>query len=191
MILSLLPIPFMDRSEALELLRSYIKNDKLIKHCIATSAIMKELAKELGEDEKRWELLGLLHDIDYELVEGDMNRHGIVGSEILRKYFDESFCETVKHHNYFLFQPKSREEIALVASDNISGLIIACALVKGRKITAVTPKTVREKFKEKSFARGCNREMIAKVEELGINLDRFFEIAIKALEGVKNELDLE
>jgi len=181
----------MDRSEALELLRSYIKNDKLIKHCIATSAIMKELAKELGEDEKRWELLGLLHDIDYELVEGDMNRHGIVGSEILRKYFDESFCETVKHHNYFLFQPKSREEIALVASDNISGLIIACALVKGRKITAVTPKTVREKFKEKSFARGCNREMIAKVEVLGINLDRFFEIAIKALEGVKNELDLE
>ncbi|WP_456328340.1 HD domain-containing protein [Archaeoglobus sp.] len=181
----------MDRGEALKLLQNYVKNDKLIKHCIATSAIMKELAKELGEDEERWELLGLLHDIDYELVEGDMNRHGVVGSEILRKYFDESFCETVKHHNYFIFEPKSKEEIALVASDNISGLIVACALVKGRKISAVTTKTVKEKFKEKSFARGCNREMIAKIEELGISLERFFEIAIKALEGVKDELGLE
>ncbi len=175
----------------MDLLTKYIKNDKLIKHCIATSAIMRELAKELGEDEERWALIGLLHDIDYEIVGGDMNRHGIVGSEILKNEgFDDDFCEIVKHHNYYLFEPKRKEEIALVASDNISGLIIACALVKDKKITAVTPKTVREKFKEKSFARGCNREMIAKIEELGISLDRFFEIAIKALVGVKDELGL-
>jgi putative nucleotidyltransferase with HDIG domain len=175
----------------MDLLTKYVKNDKLIKHCIATSAIMRELAKELGEDEERWALIGLLHDIDYEIVEGDMNRHGIVGSEILKNEgFDDDFCEIVKRHNYHLFEPKRKEEIALVASDNISGLIIACALVKGKKITAVTSKTVREKFKEKSFARGCNREMIAKIEELGISLDRFFEIAIKALVGVKDELGL-
>ncbi len=181
----------MDRSSALGLLKRYLKNDKLVKHCIATSAIMKELAKELGEDEKRWELLGLLHDIDYELVEGDMSKHGVVGAEILKEFFDEEFCNTIKRHNYHLFEPKTKEDIALVASDNISGLIIACALVKNRKITAVTPKTVREKFKEKSFARGCNRDLIAKVEELGISLDRFFEIAIKALVGVKDELGLD
>lgn len=181
----------MDRNFALNLLKKYLKNDKLVKHCIATSAIMKELAKELGEDEKRWELLGLLHDIDYELVEGDMKRHGIVGSEILKEFFDDDFCNTVKRHNYYIFEPKTKEDIALIASDNISGLIIACALVKGRKITAVTPKTVRDKFKEKSFARGCNREMIGRIEEIGISLDKFFEIAIKALVGVKDELGLD
>ena len=181
----------MDRGSALELLKKYLKNDKLVKHCIATSAIMKELAKELGEDEERWELLGLLHDIDYELVEGDMKRHGVVGAEILSDYFDEDFCNTIKRHNYHLFDPKTKEEIALVASDNISGLIIACALVKGRKITSVTSKTVREKFKEKSFARGCNRELIAKIEEIGVSLDRFIEISIRALVGVKDELGLD
>ena len=182
----------MDRSEALELLKKYIKNDKLIKHCIATSAIMKELAKELGEDEKRWELLGLLHDIDYELVEGDMNRHGIVGADILKQHgFDDEFCETIKRHNYYLFKAEKPVDIALQSADNISGLIIACALVKGKKITAVTPKTVREKFKEKSFARGCNRDIIKRIEELGVDLERFYEIAIKALKEVKDELGLD
>ncbi len=182
----------MNLSEAMELLKRYIKNEKLIKHCIATSAIMKELAKELNEDEERWALIGLLHDIDYEIVQGDMKKHGIVGSEILKNEgFDDDFCETVKHHNYHLFEPKRKEEIALVASDNISGLIVACALVKGKKVTSVTPKTVKEKFKEKSFARGCNREFIKKIEEIGISLDRFFEIAIGALVSVKDELGLD
>ncbi len=182
----------MDRDTALNLLKRYVKNDKLVKHCIATSAIMRELAKELGEDVERWELLGLLHDIDYESVEGDMNRHGIVGAEILKRHgFDDSFCERVRRHNYHLFKPETKEDVALVASDNLSGLIIACALVKGKKITAVTPKTVRDKFKEKSFARGCNREMIKRIEELGVSLDRFFEIAIRALVGVKDELGLD
>ena len=135
----------MDRQGALELLKKYVKNDKLIKHCIATSSIMKGLAKELKKDEKRWELLGLLHDIDYELVEGDMNKHGVVGAEILREHgFDEDFCETIKRHNYTLFKAKTVEDIALQSADNVSGLIIACALVKGKKITSVTPKTVKE-----------------------------------------------
>jgi len=182
----------MDRSEALKLLKKYVKNDKLIKHCIATSAIMRELARELNEDEERWALIGILHDIDYEIVQGDMKKHGIVGSEILRNEgFDEEFCEIVKNHNYHLFEPKRKEEIALVSSDNISGLIVACALVKNKKVTSVTPKTVKEKFKERSFARGCNREAIRRIEEIGISLDKFFEIAIRALVSVRDELGLD
>ncbi len=181
----------MDKNRALELLKKYIKNEKLIKHCIATGAIMKKIAKELGEDEKRWELIGILHDIDYELVEGDMEKHGIVGAEILKKEgFDDDFCETIKRHNYHLFKAERPVEIALQSADNISGLIIACALVKKGRISDVTKKTVRDKFKEKSFARGCNREIIKQIERIGIDLDRFYEISIKALRDVKDELGL-
>ncbi len=183
----------MDRDSALNLLKQYIKNGRLIKHCIAVGAIMKELAKELGEDEKKWEIIGILHDIDYEMVEGDMNRHGVVGAEILKKHgVDDDICEIVKRHNHTLFDDYEKPvEIALQSADAVSGLIIACALVKGGKITEVTPKTVKKKFKEKSFAAGCDRNRIRMIEKLGIELPKLYEIAIRGLIDVKDELGLE
>ena len=182
----------MDREEALKLLRKYVSNENLIKHCLATSAIMRGLAKRLGEDENRWEIIGLLHDIDYELVKGDMNKHGIKGYEILKSHgLSDDIAEAVKRHNYSLFEPESNVKIALQAADNLSGLVIACALVKNRKLSEVTPKTVKKKFKDKSFAAGCNRERIKLIEELGINLQEFYDIAIKSLLEIKHELGLE
>ncbi len=177
--------------DAIEILREYVKNENLVKHCIATSAIMRGLAKRLGKDEEKWALVGLLHDIDYELVEGDMSKHGLVGSEILKeKGFDDEICDAVKKHNYSLFEPENDIEIALQSADNLSGLIIACALVKGKKLSDVTPKTVKKKFKEKSFAAGCNRDRIKLIEKLGIGLEEFYDIAIKSLIEVKDELGL-
>jgi len=183
----------MDRESALNLLRQYVKNEKLIKHCIAVGAIMRELAKELGEDEQRWEIIGILHDIDYEMIEGDMSKHGIVGAEILKKHgLDDEICEIVKRHNHTLFGDYEKPvEIALQSADAVSGLIIACALVKGGKITEVTPKTVKKKFKEKSFAAGCDRNRIRMIERLGIELPKLYEIAIRGLIDVKDELGLE
>ncbi len=183
----------MDRDSALNLLKQYVKNDKLIKHCIAVGAIMKELAKELGEDKKKWEIIGILHDIDYEMVEGDMNKHGVLGAEILKKHgVDDDICEIVKRHNHTLFGDYEKPvEIALQSADAVSGLIIACALVKGGKITEVTPKTVKKKFKEKSFAAGCDRNRIRMIEKLGIELPKLYEIAIRGLIDVKDELGLE
>ncbi len=183
----------MDRESALNLLRQYVKNEKLIKHCIAVGAIMRELAKELGEDEQRWEIIGILHDIDYEMVEGDMSKHGIVGAEILKKHgLDDEICEIVKRHNHTLFSDYEKPvEIALQSADAVSGLIIACALVKGGKITEVTLKTVKKKFKEKSFAAGCDRNRIRMIERLGIELPKLYEIAIRGLIDVKDELGLE
>lgn len=183
----------MDRREAIELLKRYVKNDRLIKHCIAVGAIMKELARELGEDEEKWEIIGILHDIDYEIVEGDMKKHGIVGSKILKEHgVDEEICEIVKRHNHMLFGDYEKPvEIALQSADALSGLIIACALVKGGKITEVTPKTVKKKFKEKSFAAGCDRNRIRMIERLGIDLPKLYEIAIRGLVNVRDELGLE
>ncbi len=177
--------------DPLELLKKYVKDEKLVKHCVATAAIMRELAKELEEDEELWWEIGILHDIDYELTAGDMSKHGLVAYEILVKEgVDENIAEIVKRHNHMLFGDYSEPvEIALQAADSVSGLIIACALVKGGKITEVTPKTVKKKFKEKSFAAGCDRGRIKLIESL-MSLEKFYEIAIRALIGVKDQLGL-
>ncbi len=175
-----------------ELLKKYVKDEKLIKHCIATAAIMRELAKELGEDEELWWEVGILHDIDYEQTQGDMSKHGLVGAEILLKEgVSSDIAEIVKRHNHTLFGDYEKPiEVALQAADSVSGLIIACALVKGGKITEVTPKTVKKKFKEKSFAAGCDRDRIKMIEKLGIPLEKFYEVAIRGLASVKDDLGL-
>ncbi len=174
----------------LDLLRKYIKDDKLIKHCIAVSAIMRGIARELGEDEELWARIGLLHDIDYELVGEDMERHGEVGAEILEKEGYGEIAETVRRHNHMRYgNYREPVEIALQAADSVSGLIIACALVKGGKIGEVTPKTVKKKFKEKSFAAGCDRNRIKLIESL-IPLEKLYEVGISSLYDVRDELGL-
>ncbi len=177
----------------IDLLRKYVRDEKLIKHCIATAAIMRELARELGEDEDLWWRIGILHDIDYEIVGGDMKMHGEKGAEILSSEgVDERIVEVVKRHNHMLYGDyEDRVEIALQAADSVSGLIVACALVKKGKITDVTPKTVKKKFKEKSFAAGCDRNRIRMAEKLGMSLEEFYEIAIRGLVKVKEDLGLQ
>lgn len=177
--------------DPLLILQKYVKDDGLRKHCIATAAIMKSMAKEVGEDEYFWWKVGILHDIDYELVNGDMQRHGLLGYEILLKEgFDERTAEIVKRHNHHIFgNYEDRIEVALQAADSASGLIIACALVKGGRISEVTPKTVKKKFKEKSFAAGCDRERIILVEKI-MPIEKFYEVAIRGLQEFKKELDL-
>ncbi len=174
----------------LDLLRKYIKDDKLIKHCIAVSAVMRGIARELGEDEDLWARIGLLHDIDYELVGEDMERHGEVGAEILEKEGYGEIAETVRRHNHMRYgNYREPVEIALQAADSVSGLIIACALVKGGKIGEVTPKTVKKKFKEKSFAAGCDRNRIKLIESL-MPLEKLYEVGISSLYDVRDELGL-
>lgn len=175
----------------IELLKKYVKDEKLIKHCLATAAVMKGIAKELGEDEELWWRIGVLHDIDYEIVGEDMEKHGEVGAEILRKEGYGDIADIVGRHNHMKYgmSYENPVEIALQAADSVSGLIIACALVKGGKITEVTSKTVKKKFKEKSFAAGCDRDRIRLIEKL-MPLERLYEIGIRNLQEIKDELGL-
>ncbi|MDT8358217.1 MAG: HDIG domain-containing protein [Methanomicrobiaceae archaeon] len=182
----------MDREDALALLREYVSGEALTAHCVATGAIMERVGAYLGEDAGTWELIGILHDIDYELVEGDMTTHGAKGGQILQeREMDDAVAGVVERHNHTLFGPYTTPvEIALQASDSISGLVIACALVKGGKITGVTPKTVKKKMKEKAFAAGCDRDRIRLIEPL-VDLPAFYQLAIDGLVGVKGEIGLE
>ncbi len=181
----------MDREDALTLLEVYVHGDSLIKHCMATAAVMKATAEYLGEDAATWENIGILHDIDFEQIGEDMERHGIEGERmLLENGVDAEIAAIVKRHNHMIFGGyESPVEIALQAADSVSGLIIACALVKGGKLTEVTPKTVKKKFKDRSFAAGCERDRIRSIEPL-IDLPTFYQLAIDGLITIKDELGL-
>ncbi len=156
---------------------------------LAVGAIMKASARFLGEDEDLWELTGLLHDIDYEETVNNFERHGLMAQEILKDKVPKEVVKAIKAHNYEYsgVMPESALEKGLIASDAVSGLLIACALVMpSRKIKDVKADTVNKKFKDKDFARGADRKRIMRCEELGIPLQKFFEISLEALQLTQN-----
>ena len=181
----------MRRDEALALLKSRVSGEGLINHCIATAAVMKSVAARLGEDQDKWEIIGILHDIDFEDTCGDMTLHGAEGYRILIETgVPEEIAGPVKRHNDEMYgDSKTPVDTALTAADNISGLIIACALVKGGDLSAVSVKTVMKKMKDRSFAAGCSRDRIRMIEDY-IELPEFYEISIEGLKLFKDEIGL-
>ncbi len=183
-----------DRKEALALLEEHIKNENMIKHCLASEAVMSALAERLGEDKEKWGLAGLLHDIDVEMVEGDLSRHTLEAEEILReKGLDEEIIQAVKLHNEKAHGEKRSERFhhALAAGETITGLIIATTLVyPDKKIASVKAKSIKKRMKEKAFAASVNRETIMECEKLGLDLDEFSRICLTAMQGIAGELGL-
>ncbi len=183
----------MTREDALDSIYDNVENENLIKHMLATEAIMKALAEKLGEDKQEWGLAGLLHDIDVELTEGDMNSHGRLGADLVREMgVSEDIIRAILAHNEMLGMPRETKlDKALFCADPLTGLITAAALVRpDRKLASVEPKSVRKRFKEKSFAAGASRENIAACGELGLELDEFIEIGLKAMQGIASDLGL-
>ena len=186
----------MKREKALNLLKENLKNENLIKHSLAVEAVMRELAKHFneGEDEEKWGTCGLLHDIDYEKTKGDPKLHSKVGSEMLKDLgFDEEICQAVLTHNEaHNIEPQSLMAKALYCIDPLTGLIVAATLVlPSKKITDLEVENVLNRFKEKSFARGANREIIAKCQELlDLKLEDFVKIVLSSMQKISNELDL-
>ena len=182
----------MTRAEALERVRRHVKNERLVKHMIAVSAIMRELAQHLGGDPDLWELVGLLHDIDYEEVGGDMSRHGLLSAEMVSDVLPEEALHAIRAHNERTgVEAKSILDIALIAADALSGLIVATALMMpDKRVATVKVRSLKRKFKDKSFARGVDRNRIRRCEELGLTLEEFFDLGLKAMRSVSEELGL-
>lgn len=182
----------MEKDEALALLYAHVSAASLRGHCIATAAVMKGLAEELLEDTDLWEIIGILHDIDFEEIGEDMTRHGLVGYDILKAAgVSGEIAEPIRRHNHMLFSGEytTPVEICLQVADSVSGLVIACAYVKGGKVTEVTPKTVTKKYKTASFAAGCDRSRIALGDAL-VPRERMYEIAIREISAVRDQLGL-
>ena len=183
----------MNREEALKLIKEHVSKENLLKHMYAVEAIMKETAEFLGEDKEKWRLIGLIHDIDFEKTENTPEKHTLVAEEILEDYVDDEMIRTIKAHNFENtgMQPEAVAEKALIAADSVSGLIIACALVTpSKKLSDVKTESIAKKFKQKDFARNCGRERILFCEQINIPREKFFEISLRALQSISNELGL-
>ena len=184
----------MERKKAFSLLNEKLSNQNLVKHSLAVEAIMKALARRFRQDQERWGLAGLLHDIDYEKVKDDLSQHSLVGAEMLEELgFDEDICRAVKAHNEAHgIIPETMMEKALFVTDPLTGLIVAAVLVlPSKKIGDLTPENVLNRFKEKAFARGANREIIKQCEDLlDLKLEEFVKIGLEAMQEISQEVGL-
>jgi len=183
----------MTREEALDSVKANIENENSIKHMLATEAIMRVLARHLGGDEEEWGLTGLLHDIDMELTEGDMNSHSRLGADLARELgANETMAHAILCHNEAHGIPRETElDKALFCVDPLTGLITAAALVRpDKKLAGLETKSVIKKFKQKGFAAGANRQQIAQCSEIGIEFDQFIEMGLMAMKGIADDLGL-
>ena len=184
----------MQREEALKILKDNLSNQNLIKHCFAVEAIMRSLARRFNENEEKWGLAGLLHDIDYEKVKDDISQHSLMGAKMLEDFgLDEDVCQAVKVHNEAHgIAPETLMEKALFVTDPLTGLIVAATLVlPSKKIKDLTPENILNRFKEKAFARGANRKIIGRCEELlGLKLEEFVKIGLEAMQEIDSDLGL-
>jgi len=176
----------MTKDEALTLLKQYLKNENLIKHCIASGAVMSALAEKLGQDKDLWQAAGILHDIDLEIVNGDFSVHGIKAGEILKDSLPQEAIAAIAAHNELSSAPprSTMFEHALACAETITGLITATSYVyPDKNIASVKPKSIVKRMKEKAFAASVNREAIRECEKLGISLDDFAALALEAMQN--------
>jgi len=182
------------REEAMSLLKEHIQNQNLIKHCLATEAVLIALADRLGEDRIKWGLAGLLHDLDVEMVDSDLSIHTHETEKILRERgVDEEIIRAVRLHNEKAHGDKRSELFhhALAAGETITGLIIATTLVyPDKKIRSVKPKSITKRMKEKSFAAGVDRTIVMECEKLGMDIGEFSKICLEAMQGIADDLGL-
>lgn len=181
------------RDEALELLNRHITNQNMIKHCLATEAVLRLLAKKLDEDPDKWGLAGLLHDLDVE-SQPDLATHTNETVEILTAMqIDPEIIDAIRMHNEEAHGMKrsTKFQHALAAGETITGLVTATALVyPDKKLSSVKPKSVRKRFKEKAFARGADREIIRECETLGLEVNAFCDLALQAMQNISDDLGL-
>ncbi len=185
-----------NKSQALELLHSKMQNVNLRKHCYSVAAVMRALAKHFDEDENRWEIVGLLHDGDYEFTKEDPSNHAKLMANWIRELgeTDKELLEGIESHGWFHEgkKPVTKMQWSLFCCDELTGLIIAVTLVRPeKKLSLVTVDNVLSKWNAKSFAAGVKREDIENCEkELGIKLPDFIQIALSAMQGISPELGL-
>ncbi len=183
----------MKRNDAFKLLKQKISNQNLLKHSLATEVFMKFLAKNFNENEEKWALVGLLHDIDYMETSDEPNKHGLISAEMLNNLnFPKDIVYAVKVHNEVHRLPrKSKMDKALYAVDPLTGLIVACVLVSPKKkLKSIDVSFVVKRFNEKAFAKGACRTQIATCSELNFTLEEFIDIGLRAMCSIDDELEL-
>lgn len=184
----------MTRDDGLKLLREFVKAENMIKHCLAAEAVMRAIARKLGQDEEKWGLAGLLHDLDIEMTKADLNVHGMEAVKILeQRGVDPEIIDAIKMHNEQAHGQKRSKPFhhALAAGEQITGLVVATTLVyPDKKLASVDPMSVVRRMKEKGFARSVNRDIVRECEKIGIPLNDFAALAVGAMRTISAEIGL-
>jgi len=182
-----------NREEALALLRQYNKNESLIKHALAVEGVMRYMARKRGEDEEKWGVIGLIHDLDYEQFP---DQHCKKTEEILKENnWPEEYIRAVVSHGWGIcseVKPESDMEKVLYAIDELTGLVVTSALVRPSKsVMDMKAKSVKKKWKQKQFAAGVDRSIIEKgAEMLGVELSELITDTIMGMREVAAEIGL-
>jgi putative nucleotidyltransferase with HDIG domain len=180
----------LNREQSWELMCTWTESDSLRKHMLAVEAAMRAYARRFGEDEEKWGITGLLHDMDYE-KHPTPDEHPMVGvRELESRGYPEDVIHAIKGHADYLDVPRDTlMSKTLYAVDELSGFIVACALMRPEGLENMKAKSVRKKMKQKSFAAAVNRNDIVRgAEELGVDLNEHIEFVANALKERSGEL---
>lgn len=181
------------REKALELLKKYNKSDSLVKHGLSVEAVMRHFAELNNEDTEKWGIIGLLHDVDYEQYP---EQHCVKARDILEEEgYPEEYIHAVQSHGWGICidtEPKHKMENVLFTIDELTGLITAAAYMRPSKsILDMEVKSVKKKWKQKSFAAGVNRDIILKgAERLGMDIDTIIAETIDGMKSAAGEIGL-
>jgi putative nucleotidyltransferase with HDIG domain len=180
-----------DIEQARRLAREKTEKDTTYRHLVSVEGVMRRLGRHFEEDEHKWALTGLFHDLDQDQTADDPNRHAYLAAEWLREAgVDEDVVNGVLSHAHPEFQG-DRMSRGIVAADAVAGLLVASALVRPERATGMKVSSIKKKLKEKAFAPGVNREEIAQAEpNLGLTLDEFIGLGIEGLQEVAPEIGL-
>ncbi|MFA5047673.1 MAG: lysine--tRNA ligase [Patescibacteria group bacterium] len=186
--------------QANTLLDKYIKDPIVKLHCLESEYIMRDLANHFGQDEEKWGIIGLLHDIDWDLTKDAPSQHCLKAPKILRDAGASEFLiETIVSHCYgYQFNQELKNlrretqiQYSLASAETLTGLIIASALIQpDKKLASLSIESLKKKFKNTKFAANCSREMISECEQTGISLDQFLEVGLKALQKRSDKLGM-
>jgi len=185
--------------QAQELFGKHIKDPMIRNHCRESEVVLRALAKRLGEDEELWGIAGLLHDIDFDETKNDVSQHCVKCVDILKNAgVSDELIEVIISHAYGTecgdYKDKERTtkfQHALAAGETVTGLIYAYGLMRpDKKLANAEVKSIKKKFKDKSFAAKVNRDVIRECEKLDLELGEFLEISLEAIKGIADEIGL-
>lgn len=180
------------RDQAITLLQEHIKNENLRRHCLSVGSVMKALGTKLGGDPELWEILGIIHDADWEETKDTPEKHTIV---TLERVEDERLKHALMSHNTRFTKLAELEglmEWSLECCDELTGFIVACTLVlPSKKLADLKVESILKKFPKTDFAKPVDRTQIAQCQEkLGIPLPEFVQIALTAMQSIASEIGL-
>src|SRR6266542_3071428 len=181
----------MNIDEALSFARQHTEKDTTYRHLVSVEGVMRRLGRHFGEDEDRWALTGLFHDLDQDRTADDPALHAYMAADWLREAgVEDDVVNGVLAHAHPEYQ-RDRMSKGIVAADAVAGLLVAAALVRPERSAGMKVSSVKKKLKEKSFAPGVNRDEIAQAEsQLGLSLDDFIGLGIEGLQEVAPEIGL-